>query len=111
MVAAMARYVIQVPRDALSDERKAKIADAVTSAHRKVTGDDPESVQVAITEIDAGCFFAGGSLIECNHIFVHGYVAGATAERRKALIARLSPDVTTSADFEPDSTWTTISEL
>jgi phenylpyruvate tautomerase PptA (4-oxalocrotonate tautomerase family) len=42
---------------------------------------------------------------------VHGYVAGATAERKQALITRLSDDVTKAADFEPDSTWTTISEL
>jgi phenylpyruvate tautomerase PptA (4-oxalocrotonate tautomerase family) len=107
----MARYVVQVPREALSDERKAKIAEAVTSAHRKVTGEDPEFVQVAITEIDAGCFFAGGRLIECDHIFVHGYVDDATTERRGSLSKGISAAVTEAADFEPDSTWTTISEL
>jgi hypothetical protein len=42
---------------------------------------------------------------------VHGYLAGATTERKGALTARISADVTKAADFEPDSTWTTISEL
>jgi phenylpyruvate tautomerase PptA (4-oxalocrotonate tautomerase family) len=111
MVAAMARYLIQVPRDVLAEDRKAEIAKTIAAAHNDITGDKSSSVRVAIVEIDAGCFFAGGSLIECNHIFVHGYVAGATAERKQALIARLSADVTKAADFEPDSTWTTISEI
>jgi phenylpyruvate tautomerase PptA (4-oxalocrotonate tautomerase family) len=106
----MARYLVQVPRDVLAESRKAEVAKAIVAAHHEITGDDPESVQVAVTEIDAGCFFAGGRLIECDHVFVHG-VAGATAERKQALIARLSDDVTKAADFDLDSTWATISEL
>jgi phenylpyruvate tautomerase PptA (4-oxalocrotonate tautomerase family) len=94
----VARYLIQVPCD--------------VAAHQEITGDDADSVQVAITEIDAGCFFAGGRLIECDHIFVHGYLAGgATVERKEALIAKLSADVTKAADFDLDSTWVTISPL
>jgi phenylpyruvate tautomerase PptA (4-oxalocrotonate tautomerase family) len=90
----MARYLVQVPRDVLAESRKAEVAKAIVAAHHKITGDDPDSVQVAVTEIDAGCF-----------------VAGATAERKQALIARLSDDVTKAADFDLDSTWATISEL
>jgi phenylpyruvate tautomerase PptA (4-oxalocrotonate tautomerase family) len=111
MVAAMARYLVQVPRDVLAESRKAEVANAIAVAHHEIIGDDPDSVQIAVTEIDAGCFFAGGRLIECDHVFVHGYVAGATAERKQALIARLSADVTRAVDFDPDSTWTTISDL
>jgi phenylpyruvate tautomerase PptA (4-oxalocrotonate tautomerase family) len=107
----MARYLVQVPRDVLAESRKAEVAKAIVAAHHEITGDEPDSVQVAVTEIDAGCFFAGGRLIECDHVFVHGYVVGATAERKQALIARLSDDVTKAADFDLDSTWTTISDL
>ena len=107
----MARYLVQVPRDVLAESRKAEVAKAIVAAHHEITGDDPDSVQVAVTEIDAGCFFAGGRLIECDHVFVHGYVTGATAERKRALIIRLSADVTKAADFDLDSTWATISEL
>lgn len=71
----MARYLIQVPRDVLSEGRKAEIAKSVVAAHHEITGDDADSVQVAISEIDAGCFFAGGRLMECDHIFVHGYAS------------------------------------
>ena len=107
----MARYLVQVPRDVLSEGLKAEVAKAIVAAHHEIIGDEPGSVQVAITEIDAGCFFAGGRLIECDHVFVHGYVAGTTAERKQALIIRLSADVTKAADFDLDSTWATISEL
>jgi phenylpyruvate tautomerase PptA (4-oxalocrotonate tautomerase family) len=107
----MARYLVQVPRDVLPESRKAEVAKAIVAAHHEIMGEEPDSVQVAITEVDAGCFFAGGRLIECDHVFVHGHVAGATDERRQALIARLSSDVTKAADFDLDSTWATISEL
>jgi phenylpyruvate tautomerase PptA (4-oxalocrotonate tautomerase family) len=108
----MARYLIQIPRDTLSDESKTKIAAAVTAAHREVTGDDPNDVQIAITEIDAGCFFAGGRLIECDHIFLHAYVADPAAfgARKNDLSDRLSGDVSRVAGFDPDSTWVTISQ-
>jgi len=65
----MARYLVQVPQDSLSEDRKAGVEKSIVAAHHDVAGKDPSSVQVAITEIDAGCFFAGGGLIECDHIF------------------------------------------
>jgi phenylpyruvate tautomerase PptA (4-oxalocrotonate tautomerase family) len=82
-------------------------------AHHDVAGEDPNSVQVAITEIHAGCFFAGGHLIECDRIFVHGHTPNAASlgDRKDRLISMLSTDVTKAADFEPDSTWVTIWEL
>jgi phenylpyruvate tautomerase PptA (4-oxalocrotonate tautomerase family) len=108
----VARYLIQIPCDSLSDERKAGVAAAVTRAHAEIAGDDAGCVAIAITEIDAGCFFMGGSLIECDRIFVHGYVADPVVlgERRRALVDRLSADVTEAAGFDPDSTWVTISQ-
>ena len=70
----MARYLVQIPRDTLSDESKASIARAIGEVHAEIMGASSDAVQIAITEIDAGCLFAGGSLIECGHIFVHGYL-------------------------------------
>jgi phenylpyruvate tautomerase PptA (4-oxalocrotonate tautomerase family) len=56
----MARYLIQVPRDVLAESQKAGVAKAIVAAHHEITGDEPGSVQVAVTEIDAGCFFRRG---------------------------------------------------
>jgi phenylpyruvate tautomerase PptA (4-oxalocrotonate tautomerase family) len=107
----VARYLVQVPRDVLSEDRKADIAKAIIAGHHQVTGDEVNSVRVAIIEIDAGCFFAGGRLIECDRIFVHGYAQDSVGDRKAALISKLSADVTKAADFDPDSTWVTISPL
>jgi phenylpyruvate tautomerase PptA (4-oxalocrotonate tautomerase family) len=102
--------MIQVPRNALSDDRKAAIATSITTIHRTITDDDANSIEIAITEIDAGCFFAGGRLIECDHIFVHGYVsAELRADGKDELCERLSAAVTEAAGFDPESTWVTIS--
>src|SRR5258708_37211466 len=61
----MSRYLVQVPRDSLSESRKTAIADAIASAHRAITGANAHTVQIAISEIDAGCFFSGGCVIAC----------------------------------------------
>src|ERR1700744_26074 len=109
----MARYLIQIPRDSLSDARKADVAAAITRAHAEIAGGGGKGVAVAITEIDAGCFFMGGSLIECDRIFVHGYLSDlpALGDGRSVLTDRLAADVTKAAGFDPDSTWVTLSEI
>ena len=71
---SMTRYLIQIPRDSLSEASKAAIARTISEVHTEIVLTNPDAVQIAITEIDAGCFFAGGSLLECDHIFVHGYL-------------------------------------
>lgn len=108
----MARYLIQIPRESLSDGRKVDVANAVTATHAEIVGEDPKTVAIAITEIDAGCFFMGGSLIECDRIFLHGYVSDLSAlgDRRPVLIERLSAGVTEAAGFDANSTWVTISQ-
>jgi hypothetical protein len=66
-----------------------------------------ESIRVAVTEIDAGYFFSGSRLIECEHIFVHGHLPDDCLERSKdPLVTRLSADAIEAADFDPDSIWT-----
>ena len=74
----MARYLVQVPRDVLAESRKAEVAKAIVAAHHKITGDDPDSVQVAVTEIDAGCFFAGG---RSSNATTSSYTATSPARR------------------------------
>jgi phenylpyruvate tautomerase PptA (4-oxalocrotonate tautomerase family) len=108
----MARYLVQIPRDSLSDASKAAIARTIGKVHAEVMNVSSDPVQIAITEIDAGCFFAGGSLLECDHIFVHGYLPDddQTRKLRSALSARLAADVARAADYEPDSTWVSITE-
>lgn len=104
---SMTRYLIQIPRDSLSEASKAAIARTISEVHTEIVLTNPDAVQIAITEIDAGCFFAGGSLLECDHIFVHGYLPDddRTRQLKSALSTRLAADVTRAADFEPDSTW------
>ncbi|MEH2512635.1 phenylpyruvate tautomerase PptA (4-oxalocrotonate tautomerase family) [Nitrobacteraceae bacterium AZCC 1564] len=106
----MSRYLVQIPRDTLSAERKAGIAKAITRVHSDVTGDAADTVQVVITEIDAGCFFSGGSLIECGHIFVHGFMRDEhqLSTVKDTLSSRLASETTLAADFEPDATWVTL---
>src|ERR1700742_5031295 len=101
----MARYLVQVPRGSLSEDRKRDLAYAITTADEEIAGSKRASTEVAITEIDAGCFFMGGSLIECDRIFVHGYLSGLgnLGDQKDALRARLAADVSKAAGFDLDS--------
>jgi phenylpyruvate tautomerase PptA (4-oxalocrotonate tautomerase family) len=108
----MARYLVQIPRDGLSEASKAAIARTIGEVHAEIMSVSSDAVQIAITEIDAGCFFASGRLLECDHIFVHGYLPDddRTRKLKSALSSRLAADVTRAANFEPDSTWVSITE-
>jgi phenylpyruvate tautomerase PptA (4-oxalocrotonate tautomerase family) len=109
----MARYLVQIPRDSLSEASKSAVARVIGEVHAEIMQASAGATQIVITEIDAGCFFSGGSLIECDHIFVHGYLPDEDRTRRlkQTLSARLATDVTRAANFEPDSTWVSISEV
>ena len=65
----MARYLVQIPRDSLSEQRKMDLVRAITKVHGLVPGNRASEVHIAITETDAGCFFSGGRVIERDHAF------------------------------------------
>jgi phenylpyruvate tautomerase PptA (4-oxalocrotonate tautomerase family) len=78
----MATYTVQIPGGQLSDERKAAIPEAIRDAHAKSTGAPRDLTQVTVLEISSACFWLHGTPLECEQIFVHGFVAGDAGHSR-----------------------------
>lgn len=108
----MASYVVQIPQDSLSQDRKAAVEEAVRLAHAEITGTPRYVTQVEVVEVDSGCFYLGGRLLECDQIFVHGVeVEDPQRDTKESLVARITSDVATAADYDPASIFVTISEI
>ena len=108
----MASYVIQIPQDSITDARKTAVEEAVRLAHAEITGTPRHVTKVEIVEVDSGCFYLHGRLLECDHIFVHGVtVEDPRRDTWEALEARIKSDVATAADYAPESVIVTLSEI
>jgi phenylpyruvate tautomerase PptA (4-oxalocrotonate tautomerase family) len=108
----MATYTIQIPGGQLSDERKAALPEAVKDAHANTTGAPRNLTQATVLEISSACFWLHGTPLECNQIFVHGFVAGESRQLRgPALRDAVASAVASAADFEVGSVLVTISEV
>src|ERR1700760_4283419 len=95
----MASYVVQIPQDSLSQDRKAAVEEAIRLSHAEITGTPHDVTQVEIVEVDSGFFYLHGRLLECDHIFVHGVtVQDPQRDTREALVARIASDVATAAE-------------
>jgi phenylpyruvate tautomerase PptA (4-oxalocrotonate tautomerase family) len=108
----MASYVIRIAQDSITDARKAAVEEAVRLEHAEITGAPRHVTRVEIVEVDSGCFYLHGRLLECDHIFVHGVtVEDPQRDTREDLAARITSDVAAAADYEPESVIVSISEI
>jgi phenylpyruvate tautomerase PptA (4-oxalocrotonate tautomerase family) len=108
----MATYTIQIPGDKLSNERKAALPEAIKDAHAKTTGAPRDLTHATVLEISSACFWLHGTPLECQQIFVHGFVAGdAGHSHGPALSDAVASAVASAADFELESVVVTISEV
>ena len=108
----MASYVVQIPQDSLSQDRKDAVEEAIKTAHAEITKAPAYVTQVEIVEVDSGCFYLGGRLLECDRIFIHGVeVEDPQRDDKERLMARITADVAAAADYEPDAVFVTIAEI
>jgi phenylpyruvate tautomerase PptA (4-oxalocrotonate tautomerase family) len=108
----MASYIVQIPQDSLSKDRIAAVEEAVLLAHAQITGAPRYVTQVEVVEVDSGCFYFGGRLLECDRIFIHGVeVEDPEKNNKDSLVARITTDVAAAADYDPNSVFVTISEI
>jgi phenylpyruvate tautomerase PptA (4-oxalocrotonate tautomerase family) len=108
----MATYTIQIPGDKLSDEHKAALPEAIKDAHAKTTGAPRDLTQATVLEIASACFWQHGTPLECQQIFVHGFVASdAGHSHGPALCDAVASAVASATDFELESVVVAISEV
>ena len=107
----MAKYTVTIPQNLVTKSVKDDIASAILIIHREVAG-SPENVQVIIGDVEPGCFYQHGRLLECDHIFVHGFIVqDRSRDTTNILTERLSSDIASRAGIEQDSVWIYFSEM
>lgn len=108
----MATYTIQIPGSQLADDRKSALAKAVKNAHAEATGAPQGLTQVTVLEIPSACFWLHGTPLECDLIFVHGFVAGEPGYPSDTTLRdAVASAVASATGFELGSVVVTISEV
>jgi phenylpyruvate tautomerase PptA (4-oxalocrotonate tautomerase family) len=108
----MPRYTVTIPQDLVSDLQKKKIAATITEVHENVTRAHSDKLQVILGDVEPGCFYQHGRLLECDHIFVHGFTSqDRDRDTKSALVEQLTAGIATAADVEPDAVSVFISEM
>ena len=101
----MPTYNVYVRDNALNDEEKQKVAQAITKSHAKATGAPEFYVQVIFNEIMDSNRYVGGHRFN-RHMWIRGDVrVGRTAEQRKQWMLAMIKDVSQSIDWDINAIW------
>jgi phenylpyruvate tautomerase PptA (4-oxalocrotonate tautomerase family) len=108
----MPKYAVTIPQNLVSKSVKDGIATSILRIHQEVVGSSSENVQVVIGDIEPGCFYQHGRLLECEHIFIHGFILqDRNRDTKNILTERLSIDIAQRAEIDRDSVWIYFSEM
>jgi phenylpyruvate tautomerase PptA (4-oxalocrotonate tautomerase family) len=108
----MPKYAVTIPQNLVSKSVKDGIAASILHIHREVAGNSSENVQVIIGDVEPGCFYQHGRLLECEHIFIHGFILqDRNRDTKNILTDRLSIDIAQRAGIDRDSVWIYFSEM
>jgi phenylpyruvate tautomerase PptA (4-oxalocrotonate tautomerase family) len=107
----MAKYTVTIPKDLVTKSVKDDIATSILRIHREAAGAS-ENVQVIIGDVEPGCFYQHGRLLECDHIFLHGFILqDRSRDTKSVLTERLSSDIAARASIDQDSVCIYFSEM
>ncbi|MDB5576790.1 MAG: hypothetical protein JWR80_1966 [Bradyrhizobium sp.] len=81
-------------------------------AHTKITGAPRNFTQITLTEVADACFWLHGTPLECDRIYVHGFIAGETGQSRASPLRKAVGEVVAAAaEFEQENVFVTITEI
>jgi len=108
----MPKYAVTIPQNLVSKSAKDGIAASIVRIHQEVTGSSSENVQVIIGDVEPGCFYQHGRLLECEHIFIHGFILqDRNRDTKSILTERLAAELAKCAGIDRDSVWIHFSEM
>ncbi len=108
----MPTYTVTAPEACLDQEKRARIAAAITRIHSTTTGAPSYFAQVIFVDVKPGLYFVGGTPLRERQVFVHGQIrAGRTAEAKHALLTGLVDAVAEAADLPKNCVWVYLVDL
>lgn len=101
----MPTYNVYVKQNALNDEQKQKVAQAITKSHANSTGAPEFYVQVIFNEVSDSNRYVSGYRFN-RHMWIRGDVRiGRTAEHRRQWMLSLIKDVSESINWDINTIW------
>ena len=108
----MPSYTVTFAEGRLNASQKSQVAEAISRAHGDSTGASYYFVQVTLNEVKPGNYFLGGTPLNGDQIFVHGFIRdGRPTEMKDALMARLTSDVALASQMNANCVWVYLSEI
>ena len=108
----MPSYTVTFAEGRLNASQKSQLAEAISRAHGDSTGAPYYFAQVTLNEVKPGHYFLGGTPLNGDQIFVHGFIRdGRPTEMKDALMARLTSDVALASQMKTNCVWVYLSEI
>jgi phenylpyruvate tautomerase PptA (4-oxalocrotonate tautomerase family) len=108
----MPSYIVTCVEGRLDASGKGRVAEAVSRAHGDVTGAPYYFAQVTFNEVKPGNYFLGGTQLNGDQIFVHGFIRdGRPIAMKDALMNRLTSDVAQASEMKTNCIWIYLSEI
>jgi phenylpyruvate tautomerase PptA (4-oxalocrotonate tautomerase family) len=108
----MPSYIVTCVEGRLNASKKNELAEAISRAHGDTTGAPYYFVQVTFNEVRPGNYFLGGTPLNGDQIFVHGFIRdGRPTEMKDALMAQLTADVAHASQMKTNCVWVYLSEI
>jgi phenylpyruvate tautomerase PptA (4-oxalocrotonate tautomerase family) len=108
----MPSYTVTFAEGRLNASQKSQVAEAISRAHGDSTGAPYYFAQVTLNEVKPGNYFLGGTPLNGDQIFVHGFIRdGRPTEMKGALMARLMSDVALASQMKTNCVWVYLSEI
>jgi phenylpyruvate tautomerase PptA (4-oxalocrotonate tautomerase family) len=108
----MPSYTVTCVEGRLNASQKSQVAEAVARAHGDSTGAPYYFAQVTFNEVKPGDYFLGGTQLNGDQIFVHGFIRdGRPTEMKDALMAQLTASVALASQMKTNCVWVYLSEI
>ncbi|MGU3540765.1 tautomerase family protein [Methylobacterium sp. A54F] len=108
----MPTYTVRTANLILDDDRRQRIASAITEAHSGNTGAPGYLAQVFFDASPQAAHFIGGRPNPVPHVYVHGLIrAGRTAEQKRGLMDDIRDRVRDVAGVGGEDIWVYVQEI
>jgi phenylpyruvate tautomerase PptA (4-oxalocrotonate tautomerase family) len=108
----MPTYTVRTTNLSLDDDRRQRIASAITEAHSGNTGAPGYFAQIFFETAPQAAHFIGGQPNSTPHVYVHGLIrAGRTAEQKRGLMDDIRDHVRDVAGVGAEDIWVYVQEI
>nr|7M58_A Chain A, Tautomerase_3 domain-containing protein [Corynebacterium halotolerans YIM 70093 = DSM 44683]7M58_B Chain B, Tautomerase_3 domain-containing protein [Corynebacterium halotolerans YIM 70093 = DSM 44683]7M58_C Chain C, Tautomerase_3 domain-containing protein [Corynebacterium halotolerans YIM 70093 = DSM 44683] len=105
-------YAVSSRAGLIDQERRAAVADLLTTLHRDIAVAPRYLVQVIFNDLDAGALFLAGREAPEGHVWIHADIrSGRTAQQKTDLLEQITSKVADVLELPPEHVWVYVNEI